>query len=215
VTAVGWEAVAALQHGAGSAGEQARTGAVLAVVSLVLLGLLPRLALVSAGLTGLDDHRTREESVSRYRAAVALSATHRGLTLATVVFGGSAAVAASLVLRAPTPWTVALVVATACVLALRARAFPLVAEVGALLLAAAAVVVRGVLVWSGRSGSAGALAVLAVLGALSLAVVARPRLPERVGGRLVRLGDVAESAGMIALFPLLVGVFGVYGRLFG
>ncbi|WP_329460167.1 type VII secretion integral membrane protein EccD [Streptomyces sp. NBC_01497] len=214
VTAGVWEAVAAVQHGAGSAQQQARTAAVLAVVSVLLLGLLPRLALMSAGLTGLDDHRSRGLSVSRYRVAAALSATHRGLTLATVVLGGSAAAAASLALRAPTPWTVPLVVVTACLLALRSRAFPLVAEVVALLLAAAVTVVRGVLVWSARSGSAGALAVLVVLAAVPLLMLA-VRLPENVGARLGRLGDTAESVGVIALFPLLIGVFGVYGRLLG
>ncbi|WP_263632845.1 type VII secretion integral membrane protein EccD [Streptomyces sp. 8L] len=219
VTAAVWEAVAATQGGAGSAQQQARAGAVLAVVSVVLLGLLPRLALMSAGLTGLDDHRSQGQSVSRYRVAVALSATHRGLTLATVVLGGSAAVGACLALRAPTPWTVPLVAVTACVLALRSRAFPLVAEVVALLLAAAVTVVRGVLVWSagsgsGGPGSAGALAVLVVLAVVPLLVLA-VRLPEYVGARLGRMADIAESVGVIALFPLLIGVFGVYGRLLG
>ncbi|WP_345655767.1 type VII secretion integral membrane protein EccD [Streptomyces tremellae] len=213
-TAVVWEAVAAAQHGAVTAQQQARTGAVLAVVSVVLLGLLPRLALMSAGLTSLDDRRSRGLSVSRYRVAAALSATHRGLTLATVVLAGSAAVAAALALREPTAWTVPLVVVTACVLALRSRAFPLVAEVVALLLAAAAVVVRGVLVWSARSGSAGALALLVALAVVPLLMLAG-RLPEHLGVRLRRLGDAAESAGVIALFPLLIGVFGVYGRLLG
>ncbi|MGQ4511762.1 type VII secretion integral membrane protein EccD [Streptomyces sp. DW26H14] len=222
VTAAVWEAVAAAQGGAGSAQQQARAGAVLAVVSVVLLGLLPRLALMSAGLTGLDDHRSQGQSVSRYRVAVALSATHRGLTLATVVLGGSAAAGACLALRAPTPWTVPLVAVTACVLALRSRAFPLVAEVVALLLAASVTVVRGVLVWSGWSdgsgsrghGSAGALAVLVVLAVVPLLVLA-VRLPEQVGSRLGRMADIAESVGVIALFPLLIGVFGVYGRLLG
>ncbi|MFF3148309.1 hypothetical protein ACFVRU_43025 [Streptomyces sp. NPDC057927] len=36
---------------------------------------------------------------------------------------------------------------------------------------------------------------------------------EHVRVRLRRAGDVLESVGVIALFPLLLGVFGVYGRL--
>jgi hypothetical protein len=36
---------------------------------------------------------------------------------------------------------------------------------------------------------------------------------EHVRVRLRRFGDVLESVGVIALFPLLIGAFGVYGRL--
>ncbi len=38
---------------------------------------------------------------------------------------------------------------------------------------------------------------------------------ERVRVRLRRVGDVLESVGVIALLPLVIGVFGVYGRLLG
>jgi hypothetical protein len=41
----------------------------------------------------------------------------------------------------------------------------------------------------------------------------RPAEPVRV--RLRRVGDVLESVGVIALLPLVIGVFGVYGRLLG
>ena len=44
----------------------ARLGAVLALFSVVLLGLLPGLALTASGLTGLDDTRAGGVSVSRY-----------------------------------------------------------------------------------------------------------------------------------------------------
>ncbi|MEW1861606.1 type VII secretion integral membrane protein EccD [Streptomyces sp. NPDC088194] len=206
------EAAAAAQHGAGTAPRQAHTGAVLAVVCVVLLGVLPRLALSSAGLTALDDERADGASVSRHRVASALDAAHRGLVLATAVVGGGAAVAAVLALRTPTVWTVPLAVITALVLALRSRAYPLVTEVVLLLLAAAAVAVRGAVLWSDRSGAAGALAGCAVLGAFPLVLLA-VEPPEHVRVRFRRLADTAEAAGVIALFPLLVGVFGVYGHL--
>ncbi|MEU3722802.1 type VII secretion integral membrane protein EccD [Streptomyces sp. NPDC031705] len=204
-----WEATALAQGQAG-----ARTGAVLAVVSVILLGLLPRLALAAAGLTGLDDQRARGVSVSRYKVATALGATHRGMALATLATAVSAGAAGVLALREPDVWTVSLASAVAVVLWLRARAFPLVAEVVALLLAGAAVTVAALLVWAGRSGAAGPLAVLLALALVAFGVLA-VQPPEHVRVRLRRLGDTAESIGVIVLFPLLIGVFGVYGRLLG
>ncbi|MFE3324289.1 type VII secretion integral membrane protein EccD [Streptomyces sp. NPDC059176] len=204
-----WEGVALAQGHAG-----ARTGAVLAVVSVVLLGLLPRLALAAAGLTGLDDQRARGVSVSRYKVATALGATHRGMALATLATAVSAGAAGTVALMEPDVWTVSLASAVATVLWLRARAFPLVPEVVALLLAGAAITVAALLVWAGRAGAAGPLAVLLALALVALGVLA-VQPPEHVRVRLRRVGDTAESIGVIVLFPLLIGVFGVYGRLLG
>ncbi|MGW4020918.1 type VII secretion integral membrane protein EccD [Streptomyces sp. NPDC005009] len=212
VTAVGWEAVVAVQSGAGTAEQQARVGAVLGVVCVVVLGMLPRLALMASGLSGLDDRRARGISVSRHQVSAALAASHRGLVLATVTVAGSAAVAAVLALRDPSVWTVPLAAVVAVVLALRARAFPLVAEVVVLLAAAAGVAVRLLTVWAERSSAAAAPAVLVVLAVLPLLVLA-VQPAEHVRVRLRRAGDLLESVGVIALLPLLVGVFGVYGRL--
>ncbi|MFE9834900.1 type VII secretion integral membrane protein EccD [Streptomyces sp. NPDC005551] len=211
-TGVCWEAAVALQSGAASAGEQARAGALLAVGSVVVLGLLPRLALMASGLSGLDDRRSGGASVSRYQVTAALAATHRGLALATVTVAVSAAAAGVLALREPTVWTVLLAAVTTAVLALRARAFPLVAEVVVLLLAGAVLAVRLISVWLDRSGAAGPLAVLAGLAVLPLLVLS-VQPAEHVRVRLRRAGDVLESVGVIALFPLVLGVFGVYGRL--
>ncbi|MGX1668556.1 type VII secretion integral membrane protein EccD [Streptomyces sp. NPDC055400] len=209
-----WEVAVALQDGAATATGQARAGAVLAVVSVVVLGVLPRLALMASGLPSLDDRRTGGVSVSRYQVATALAATHRGLALATVLLAASAAAAGVLVLRAPSGWTVLLAGVATVVLALRARAYPLTAEVVALLVAAAVVTVRLVVVWLAHAGAAGPVAVLAVLALAPLSVlVVEPA--EHVRVRLRRAGDVLESVGVIALFPLLIGVFGVYGRLLG
>ncbi|ULR50764.1 type VII secretion integral membrane protein EccD [Streptomyces deccanensis] len=196
-----------------SVAQQSEVGAVLAVVSVVVLGLLPRLALMASGLSGLDDRRSGGASVSRLQVAAALTATHRGLALATITMAVSATAAGVFVLRAPTQWTVPLAVVTMVVLALRARAFPLVAEVVVLLGAAAVLAVRLVSAWLDHSGgAAGPLAVLVVLAALPLLVLA-VQPAEHVRVRLRRFGDTLESIGVIALFPLLIGVFGVYGRL--
>ncbi|MGW6137545.1 EsaB/YukD family protein [Streptomyces sp. NPDC055140] len=209
-----WEAALALQSGGGTAPESARAGALVAVLSVVALGLLPRLALRTSGLSGLDDRRSGGASVSRYQVSTALAATHRELALASAVLAVSAAVAAVCALRAPTVWTVLLAVVVTLVLALRARAFPLTGEVVALFAAGAVVAVRLAWVWHDGSGAAGPPAALVVLALMSLGVLAvRPAEPVRV--RLRRVGDVLESVGVIALLPLVIGVFGVYGRLLG
>ncbi|WP_329410134.1 type VII secretion integral membrane protein EccD [Streptomyces sp. NBC_00704] len=212
LTAVGWEAVVAAQSGAGTAEQQAHVGAVVGVVCVVVLGVLPRLALMASGLSGLDDRRAGGVSVSRYQVSAALAAAHRALVLATITVAVSAAAAAVLAVRSPSGWTVSLAAVVAVVLALRARAFPLVAEVVVLLAAAAGVAVRLLTVWAERSSTAAPLAVLVVLAVLPLAVLA-VQPAEHVRVRLRRFGDLLESVGVVALLPLLVGVFGVYGRL--
>ncbi len=202
-----WEVAAAAQD------DPARLGAVMAVISVVLLGMLPRLALMASGLTGLDDRRSGGASVSRHQVAGALAATHRGLALATIVTGLSAAAAGFLLTTAkPTVWTVLLASLTAVVLLSRARAFPLVAEVVALFVAAGFLVVRLVMLWMGHADGFGPLAVLCAAAVLPLLVLA-VQPPEHVVVRLRRIADLIESIGVIGLFPLAVGAFGVYGQL--
>ncbi|MFJ6314703.1 type VII secretion integral membrane protein EccD [Streptomyces californicus] len=209
VLAAVWEAVAALEP------DPARLGAVMAVFSVVLLGVLPRLALMSSGLTALDDSRSGGVSVSRHDVAGALAATHRGLALATVATAVSATAAGWLLTLSaqPTVWTVLLPSLVAVVLLSRARAFPLVAEVVALFTAAAVLLVRLVMLWLEQSsGSVGPVLLLGVAALLPLlALSVEP--PEHVRVRLRRTADLVESIGMVGLFPLTVGVFGVYGQL--
>ncbi|MGD3111554.1 type VII secretion integral membrane protein EccD [Streptomyces sp. YGL11-2] len=206
--AVVWEAVAAVQS------DPARLGAVMAVFSLVLLGVLPRLALMASGLTALDDRRSGGVSVSRHQVGTALAATHRGLALSTIVTAVSSVSAGWLLTLAqkPTVWTVMLASLVVVVMVSRARAFPLVAEVVALWVAASCLVVRLAVVWMERAGGAGPLVVLCVAAALPLLVLA-VQVPEHVQVRLRRVADLVESIGMVGLFPLAFGVFGVYGQL--
>ncbi|MFH9238488.1 type VII secretion integral membrane protein EccD [Streptomyces anulatus] len=204
-----WEAVAAVEP------DPARLGAVMAVFSVVLLGMLPRLALMASGLTALDDRRSGGASVSRHDVADALAATHRGLALATVVTAASATAAGWLLTLTPQPtvWTVLLPSLVAVVLLSRARAFPLVAEVVALFAAAAVLLVRLVMLWMEQgSGGAGPVVVLGMAALLPLlALAVEP--PEHVRVRLRRTADLIESIGMVGLFPLAIGVFGMYGQL--
>lgn len=209
-----WEVALAFQSGGGSPIGSARAGALLVVVSVVVLGVLPRLALTASGLSGLDDRRAAGSSVSRYEVATALAATHRGLVLATVVMAVSGAVAGVLAVRTVTVWTVLLAVAVTFVLALRARAYPLVGEVVALLAASMVVALRLAWLWLQHSGAVAPVTVLGALVVLALCMLA-VQPAEHVRVRLRRAGDMLESAGVIALFPLVLGVFGVYARLLG
>ncbi|MET9293792.1 type VII secretion integral membrane protein EccD [Streptomyces sp. NPDC003077] len=198
----------------------ARTGVAVGVVSVLVLGYLPRLAMMSAGLTRLDDRRSGGTPVSRHKVATALGATHRGLALATVTAAASAGAAGVLALSgaegpggAAGGWPVGVAVLLCVVLFSRARAYPLAVEVLALLAAGTAVAVRLVLSWeSGAGNRAGALGVLCLLAALPLVALA-VRPPEHVRVRLSRLMNLVESVGVVVLIPVALGAFGVYGRL--
>ncbi|MDT0443425.1 type VII secretion integral membrane protein EccD [Streptomyces johnsoniae] len=217
----GWEAGIALVP----EGEGYRVGVVMGVVSVLGLGLLPRLALTASGLTALDDRRSGGASVSRQQVDTALAATHRGLTLATVVTAASAAAAGWLAVDdgaggsgGANGWAVTVTALLAVVLLSRSRAFPLSVEVVSLLLAGTALIVRLVVLWAERSGDggdgtvAGPLIALGVLAALPLTLfVVRP--PDHVRARMRRLANLVESVGVLALIPVAVGAFGVYGRL--
>ncbi|MDB1090326.1 type VII secretion integral membrane protein EccD [Streptomyces sp. ACA25] len=203
----GWELGAFLVGGH-------RTGVVLGVVSVLALGLLPRFALMAAGLTRLDDQRSGGASVSRHRVDTALAATHRGLALATVATAASAAVAGWLAVGEVTVWTVVLTVLLSIVLFSRARAYPLAVEVVALVAAGAVLLVRLVVLWADQPGQSAAvpLAVLCVIAVLPLGLlVVRP--PDHVRVRLRRIMNLIESISVVLLIPVAIGAFGVYGRL--
>jgi hypothetical protein len=189
-----------------------RLAAVLAVASVVLLGLLPRVALTASGLTSLDDRRTAGDEVARRDAVAAFEATHRSLSVAVVATAASTALAGRQLLTAPTRWTVLLAAACAVVLAGRARIYPLVAEVVALLAAAAWILLGLLSVWQDHAGTAAPLAAaLALLVTTLVALVVEP--VEHVRARLRRLADRLETVAVVAAVPLAIGVFGIYGRL--
>ncbi|MGW7485905.1 secretion protein snm4 [Streptomyces sp. NPDC054786] len=210
-------ATVALAVGAWEAGlaltSPARTGVALGVVSVLVLGQLPRLALTAAGLTRLDDQRSGGTPVSRHQVVTALGATHRGLAPATVAMAASAGAAGVLAAGPGDGWSVAAAVLLCVVMLSRARAYPLTVEVVALLAAGAAVGVNPVLRWAADADDpSGALAVLCVLAVLPLVVLA-VRVPEHLQVRLRRLMNLVESVSVVALIPVALGAFGVYSRL--
>jgi hypothetical protein len=69
-------------------------------------------------------------------------------------------------------------------------------------------------VWLEQTAAAEPVAVLALLAVVPL-VVLSVEPAEHVRVRLRRIGDVLESVSVIAMLPLVIGAFGVYGRLLG
>ncbi|MFH8594313.1 EsaB/YukD family protein [Streptomyces rimosus] len=204
-----WEAGTALA-------DPARAAVLIGLMSVLALGSLPRLALMSAGLTRLDDRRSEGTPVSSHGVAAALGATHRGLTPAAVTMAGSAGAAGVVAVGGASGvgdgWAVAGAVLLCVVLFSRARAYPLVLEVVALLAAGTAVCVRLALLWADGGSPAGALIALCLLAALPVAALA-VRLPEHVRALLRRLTDVVEVVSVVALIPVGLGASGVFDRL--
>lgn len=188
-----------------------RTATVMAVVTVAALGLLPRLALVTSGLTRLDDQLVDGHRVARVAAAAAIDAAHRGLAPAVGVTAASGGLAGWLLATADSTWTVLLAVALGAVLLLRLRAHPLTSEVvplvGATLLVVAGLVHRFL-----PGSSWGGVAAAGAVAGLGLVVLGY-RPPAHVMARGRRLADRVEALAVIAILPLAVGVFGVYARL--
>lgn len=191
-----------------------RAAAVLAVVSVGMLGLLPRLAMMASGLTKLDDRESSDEPVARVTALSTVDTAHRGLALASVAVAVSGALAGWLLAQAGSAWTVTMACLVVVALLLRFRAFPLTAEVVSMV-AAALVVAAGLIEYWVRvaprlwwAGVACAV-VIAVLGLVALGYDA----PPHVRARARQVADRAEGVAVVALVPVAVGVFDVYTKL--
>ncbi|MFD7918856.1 EsaB/YukD family protein [Streptomyces sp. NPDC059740] len=194
-----------------------RAAVLAGLVTALGLGQLPRLALVTAGLTGLDDRRSAAAPVSRLRVATALAATHRGLAPATVVVAVATGAAGFLAAHAgghgPAGVWGPLGAASLCVvLWARTRAYPLTVEVLALGGAATVVAVRLALAWASSGAPAGGLVLLAAL-ALLPPVLCAVGLPPAVRQWWARLVDLLEIAGLAALVLVTLGALGVYEGL--
>jgi type VII secretion integral membrane protein EccD len=191
-----------------------RLAAVMAALAIVLIGLLPRLALSTAGLTRLDDRLLGGTDVTRRDVTAALDAAHRALGLAVLVAAASAAVAGWVLASHADRWTAPLAGLLVIILLSRARTYPLVGEVLALLAAVAGVLVALLLAWRREAGgvSVGMPVALAAGAAACVALLA-VEPSAHIQARVRRLADRVETLAVVAALPVVVGVFGVYGRL--
>jgi type VII secretion integral membrane protein EccD len=193
-----------------------RLAALMAVLSVVLLGLLPRLALVASGLFRLDDMASAGRPVPREQVDVALAAARRGLLVATVAVAACAVFAAALLLTRPTLWTVGLAAAVATVLATRSATYPHAFEVTVLLTAAVVVLLLGADAGAAATPGFPVLALLAMLATAGLTAAALAvRVPEHIRVRLRWGVDRVEALAVVAVVPLALGVFDVFDRLLG
>jgi ESX secretion system protein EccD len=191
-----------------------RAAAIVAVVAVLLLGALPRIAVVASGLAALDDVLTGDGVVHRPAVSRALAAAHRGLSTAAAAAAAAAGTAGFVLATEASSWTMTLACLTAVALVLRVRAFPLVVEVVALLGGTAAVVVGLLRRWLADQPDARVWVCVVLLGAATAALLRVPHVPkEHMAARFRQLGDRLEAAVVIALVPVLLGGFGVYDRL--
>jgi hypothetical protein len=191
-----------------------RTLAVTAAVAVVVCGLLPWYAMSASGLTGLDDQVLAGRPGRRDHVLRTVDKAYRALSWSAVAVALPLGLSAAMLVRSPNRWALVLGVTVIVLTALRTRAFPLTVQQLPLCFASVAATLVGVLALQPRMGASAVILLLAGFGVLVVvAVGVRPADHQRA--RLRRLGNAVEAIGMIALLPLVLGVFGVYADLLG
>jgi type VII secretion integral membrane protein EccD len=193
----------------GSAAEQA--AAVTAAVSVVVCGVLPRLALAASGLTGLDDQVVEGHPRRRDDVSLTVNEAYRLLSWATFAVAIPIAVTSAVLLASKDLWTVGVGLAVVIVSALRTRAFPLAVQQIALWFAVLVGLLAGVLGQSRLSEPLVAVILTAIAVLVVIMVMARPAAHQRAFLR--RVGNAFEALAVIALIPLLLGMFGIFSDL--
>jgi hypothetical protein len=185
--------------------------ALTAVVSVVVCGVLPRLALVASGLTGLDDQVVEGHPRRRDEVSLTVNDAYRVLSWVTFAVAIPIAVTSALLLASGDLWAVWVGLMVIIVSALRTRAFPLAVQQMALWFAVLAGLLGG-LIWQHRLGEPLVAGILAgIAGLVVIMVLARPAAHQRAFLR--RVGNVLEALAVITLIPLLLGMFGIFSDL--
>lgn len=185
---------------------------IVATLGVFALGILPWVAIGSAGLTGLDDAASQGSHVRRAEAQNVVHQAYRALTWG-IAASAAAVVTGGLVLVFETDiWSLWLLVALTLASALRTRTFPLRAHGYILWSLVAALTIGGaVRILSDESAWSLPLGIIALTAFAAL--LALLNLPDHVRARLRRWGDTLETIAVISLVPLIVGSFGIYGQL--
>ena len=193
----------------GSAAEQA--AAVTAAGAVVVCGVLPRLALAASGLTGLDDQVVEGHPRRRDDVSLTVNEAYRLLSWVTFAIAIPIAVTSAVLLASKDLWTVAVGLAVIIVSALRTRAFPLAVQQVALWFAVLVGLLAGVLGQSRLSEPLVAVILIAIAVLVVIMVMTRPAAHQRAFLR--RVGNAFEAVVLIALIPLLLGMFGIFSDL--
>lgn len=184
-----------------------------AVLAVVVCGLLPWFAMSASGLTGLDDQVVDGRRGRRDEVLLTVGDAYRTLTWSTFAVAGPVAVTAVSSVGSADLWQVGLGVAVVLVVAARTRALPIAAQGWVLWAAALIGLLGGLFV---QPLAPGWLVVVLFAAGVVVAVVAGgvdPVAHQRASLR--RVGNAVEALGVVALLPVLLGVFGVYADLLG
>ncbi|GEK81474.1 type VII secretion integral membrane protein EccD [Agrococcus baldri] len=185
--------------------------AVVGLVSAVLLGLLPGIALSTSGLTSFDDRVVAGGRVSRADVRTSIETAFLGLTAMVAAAAATAAAAGTVLVLEASTWAVLLALVIAAIVALRARMLPLGPQRLVVLLAATVPVILWIATspmlegaWRPAVAAAAALLVVAVL-------ALRPSAPALARRR--RWAGVLEFLAVLAAITLLLGKLGVLADL--
>lgn len=187
--------------------------AITAVVATVACGLIPWYAMSVSGLTGLDDQVVEGRLRRRDSVLLTVNGAYRTLTWSTFAVAAPAGAGAAYLICSDNVWAASLGGIVLVIVALRTRAFPLSAQVialwGAILVGAIVGVIGAPLLDSSLTLwiLAGAALLVAVGAGLN------PAAHQRASLR--RLGNTLEAFAMVALIPVVLGVFDVYTDLLG
>ena len=185
--------------------------AITAAVAIVVCGVLPRLALAASGLTGLDDQVVEGHPRRRDDVSVTVDDAYRLLSWVTLAIAVPIAVTSAPLLAADDLWAIGVGLVVIIVSALRTRAFPLALQQMALWFAVLAGLLVGLIAQQAISRvlTAAIFAGIAVL--VAIMVLARPA--PHLRAFLRRMGNALEALAVIALVPLLLGMFGIFSDL--
>jgi hypothetical protein len=185
---------------------------ITAVATVAAWGLIPWYAMSASGLTGLDDQVVGGATRRRTDVLVTVHSAYRSMSWSTVGLAVPAAFATTVLLGSDNGWAIGLGGAVVLVTALRTRAFPLAVQ-SALVWSSAIV---PVLIASFMHAALAPWLPFVPIGVAALALLlvgVRPAAHQRA--RLRRIGNLLEALAVIALLPLLLGVFAIYTDLLG
>ncbi len=193
------------------------TGGAVALLAVLLVGLLPRLAVGAGGLAVLDDVALAGSPVDAARVSDAVGRSHRTLTWSLVSVCAVALAALCDLAWERTGWSLAAGGVLALALLLRARGFlraPQVLTVVTAGVFGAGVVAAGILEATVDAADRPAVGIAGLAGLVALLVVlSAGRLRPSAAARTRRLLDLAERLAVMAAVPVVAGLLGLYASV--
>lgn len=187
-----------------------QAAATMAIIAILVVSIGPGLAMTVSGLSGLDDRLVTGTDTTRATARATVEAAYRSLTWTTIYACAVIALCGFTLLDGSTisGW---LAIAITTVLVLRLRVLPLIRQ--RLALTGAATLITVDLLMTSPAHELIQVAVSVCVLVIAVAATARPS--PVVTARLNRAGDFLETVAVVALVPLLLASWGVFGDLAG